>query len=93
MIPADACLVGIQHFTFLQQASQITGGIYLKHPNLTSLFQYLSMVFAVDLQSRIFPQLPKTASVDFYASCFCHKKMIDKGCVCSVCVFYFLQDP
>ncbi|CAI0557726.1 unnamed protein product, partial [Linum tenue] len=32
------------------------------------------IVFAVDLHSRSFLQLPRPAGVDFRASCFCHKK-------------------
>ncbi|MQM02060.1 hypothetical protein Taro_034824 [Colocasia esculenta] len=91
MVPLDSCVVGIQHSAFLQQASHITGGVYLKPQQLDGLFQYLSMVFATDLQSRSFLQLPKPAGVDFRASCFCHKKTIDRGYVCSVCLSIFCK--
>ncbi|KAI0498756.1 hypothetical protein KFK09_019648 [Dendrobium nobile] len=91
MVPIDSCVVGVQHSAFLQQASYITGGIYLKPPQLDGLFQYLAAVFATDLQSRNFLQLPKPAGVDFRASCFCHKKTIDMGYVCSVCLSIFCQ--
>ncbi|CAA6664933.1 unnamed protein product [Spirodela intermedia] len=93
VVPIDSCVVGIRHSAFLQQASHITGGIYLKPQQLDALFQYLSVVFAADLQSRSFLQLPKSAGVDFRASCFCHKKPIDRGYVCSVCLSIFCKNP
>ncbi|KAH9611228.1 hypothetical protein KSS87_018044 [Heliosperma pusillum] len=68
MIPIDSCVVGAQHSAFLQQASYITGGVYLKPQLLDGLFQYLSSVFATDLHSRNFIQLPKPVGVDFRAS-------------------------
>ncbi|KAL9253030.1 General transcription and DNA repair factor IIH subunit TFB4-like protein [Drosera capensis] len=68
MVPIDACVIGSQHSAFLQQASYITGGVYLKPPLLEGLFQYLSTVFVTDLHSRNFLQLPKPVGVDFRAS-------------------------
>ncbi|GFP79933.1 general transcription factor iih subunit 3 [Phtheirospermum japonicum] len=67
MVPIDSCVIGNQHSAFLQQASYITGGVYLKPQLLDGLFQYLT-VFATDLHSRAFLQLPKPAGVDFRAS-------------------------
>ncbi|KAJ6809562.1 putative general transcription factor IIH subunit 3 [Iris pallida] len=91
MVPIDSCVVGAQHSAFLQQASYITGGVYLKPQQLDGLFQYLVAVFATDLQSRNFLHLPKPAGVDFRASCFCHKRTIDMGYVCSVCLSIFCK--
>uniref|UniRef100_A0A0D9YLM2 General transcription and DNA repair factor IIH subunit TFB4 n=2 Tax=Oryza glumipatula TaxID=40148 RepID=A0A0D9YLM2_9ORYZ len=68
-----------------------TGGVYLKPQELNGLFQYLAAVFATDLHSRTFLHLPKTLGVDFRASCFCHKKTIDMGYVCSVCLSIFCK--
>ncbi|XP_034676695.1 general transcription and DNA repair factor IIH subunit TFB4 isoform X2 [Vitis riparia] len=48
-------------------------------------------VFATDLHSRRFLQLPKPAGVDFRASCFCHKNTIDMGYICSVCLSIFCK--
>ncbi|KAL3335606.1 hypothetical protein AABB24_031703 [Solanum stoloniferum] len=73
MVPIDSCVIGSQHSAFLQQASYITGGVYLKPQVSDGLFQYLSTVFATDLHSRSFLQLPRPVGVDFRASCFCHK--------------------
>ncbi|WKA09448.1 hypothetical protein VitviT2T_027093 [Vitis vinifera] len=91
MVPIDSCVIGAQHSAFLQQASYITGGVYLKPQQLDGLFQYLSTVFATDLHSRRFLQLPKPAGVDFRASCFCHKNTIDMGYICSVCLSIFCK--
>ncbi|KAF7083081.1 hypothetical protein CFC21_091471 [Triticum aestivum] len=91
MVPIDTCIVGTQDSAFLQQASYITGGVYMKPQELSGLFQYLAAVFATDLHSRTFLRLPKTLGVDFRASCFCHKKTIDMGYVCSVCLSIFCK--
>lgn len=91
MVPIDSCVIGSQHSAFLQQASYITGGVYLKPQHLDGLFQYLSTVFGTDMQSRNFIELPRPAGVDFRASCFCHKKTIDMGYICSVCLSIFCK--
>ncbi|XP_071693786.1 general transcription and DNA repair factor IIH subunit TFB4-like [Rutidosis leptorrhynchoides] len=91
MVPIDSCVIGSQNSAFLQQASYITGGVYLKPQYLDGLFQYLTTVFATDLHSRSFLQLPKPVGVDFRASCFCHKNTIDMGYICSVCLSIFCK--
>ncbi|KAL2631643.1 hypothetical protein R1flu_016329 [Riccia fluitans] len=91
LVPIDACVVGDQTSAFLQQATHITGGIYQKPATPEGLYEYLAMVFATDLYSRKFLQLPGASAVDFRASCFCHKKSIDMGFVCSVCLSIFCK--
>nr|GME13271.1 RNA polymerase II transcription factor B subunit 4 [Ipomoea batatas] len=91
MVPIDSCAIGAQHSAFLQQASYITNGVYLKPQILDGLFQYLSTVFATDLHSRAFLHLPRPVGVDFRASCFCHKNTIDMGYICSVCLSIFCK--
>ncbi|XP_019247852.1 PREDICTED: RNA polymerase II transcription factor B subunit 4-like isoform X3 [Nicotiana attenuata] len=91
MVPIDSCVIGSQHSAFLQQASYITGGVYLKPQVSDGLFQYLSTVCATDLYSRAFLQLPRPVGVDFRASCFCHKNTIDMGYICSVCLSIFCK--
>ncbi|KAK9945787.1 hypothetical protein M0R45_011286 [Rubus argutus] len=91
MVPIDSCYMGSNNSAFLQQASYITGGVYLKPQQPNGLLQYLTTVFATDLHSRAFLQLPKSAGVDFRASCFCHKKTIDTGYICSVCLSIFCK--
>lgn len=36
---------------------------------------------------------PSTASVDFRAACFCHRRVIDSGFVCSICLSIFCKVP
>lgn len=36
---------------------------------------------------------PATANVDFRAACFCHRKVIDTGFVCSICLSIFCEVP
>eukprot|EP00897_Mesotaenium_endlicherianum_P006092 jgi/Mesen1/5510/ME000277S04711 len=90
-VPIDTCMLGGQDSAFLQQAAFLSGGVYLKPPRPEGLLQYLLMVYATDLHSRRFLQLPRPAGVDFRASCFCHKKAIDLGFVCSVCLSIFCK--
>lgn len=88
-VPIDACLLGSQESPFLQQAANLTDGICLRPARADGLLQYLLTVFACDLFSRRFLRLPQAAGVDFRASCFCHKRTIDVGYVCSVCLSIF----
>ncbi|XP_020091835.1 RNA polymerase II transcription factor B subunit 4 isoform X1 [Ananas comosus] len=85
------CTIPTRYRHSATPASYITGGVYLKPQHLDGLFQYLAAVFASDLQSRSFLRLPKPVGVDFRASCFCHKKTIDMGYVCSVCLSIFCK--
>ena len=77
--------------TFLQQASDATEGIYLE-PEAgdikggAGLLQYLMMGLLPDATSRQYLNLPGKTDVDFRAACFCHRKVVDIGYVCSVCL-------
>lgn len=87
----ETCMVGSQDSAFLQQAAHITRGLYLRPKRPGALLQYLLTVFSADTHTRTFMQMPKLTGVDFRASCFCHKKTIDMGYVCSVCLSIFCQ--
>ncbi|KAL0055625.1 hypothetical protein WJX82_002545 [Trebouxia sp. C0006] len=87
----ETCMVGTSDSAFLQQAAHITEGLYLRPRRTGALLQYLLTVFSADTYTRSFMQMPKLTSVDFRASCFCHKKTIDMGYVCSVCLSIFCQ--
>ncbi|KIW06543.1 uncharacterized protein PV09_02973 [Verruconis gallopava] len=83
--------------TFLQQASDATNGIYLAPDpeDLTGgsgLLQYLMMGYLPDATSRQYLNVPGKLEVDFRAACFCHRKVVDIGYVCSVCLSIFC-DP
>jgi len=88
-IPVDSCVLSPQDSTFLQQASHITGGVYLKPQHQEGLLQYLLSCYLADAFARKYINLPVQSSVDYRASCFCHKKVIDMGFVCSVCLSIF----
>ena len=85
-VPIDVCLLGDVESPFLQQAASLTGGVYLRPPRPQAFLQYLLSVFATDLLSRTQLRLPQPRGVDFRASCFCHKRAVDVGFVCSVCL-------
>ncbi|KTW28838.1 hypothetical protein T552_01467 [Pneumocystis carinii B80] len=87
-IPIDVCKIG-KDTVFLQQASDATKGIYLHLDKPKSLLQYLMMVFLPDQKVRQYLVLPFQLNVDFRAACFCHKKIVDIGYVCSVCLSIF----
>ncbi|XP_042297677.1 general transcription factor IIH subunit 3 isoform X1 [Sceloporus undulatus] len=84
----DACVLESDS-GLLQQACDITGGIYLKVPHMPSLLQYLLWVFLPDQDQRSQLILPPPIHVDYRAACFCHRNLIEIGYVCSVCLSIF----
>jgi transcription initiation factor TFIIH subunit 3 len=70
----------------LQQASDATGGVYMKPESPQGLLQYLMMGFLPDVIARRSLVMPMEGRVDFRAACFCHRKVVDIGYVCSVCL-------
>ena len=70
----------------LQQASDTTGGVYMKPDRPEGLLQYLMMAFLPDATARKSLVAPSAGGVDFRAACFCHRKVVDVGFVCSVCL-------
>ncbi|ORY06644.1 TFIIH subunit Tfb4/p34 [Clohesyomyces aquaticus] len=73
----------------LQQASDATGGVYMKPERPEGLLQYLMMAFLPDATARRSLVMPSAGGVDFRAACFCHRKVVDIGFVCSVCLSIF----
>lgn len=90
-IPIDAFALGEHDSAFLQQAAHITRGAYVKPALGQGLLQYLLSTAALDLRSRTFLKLPAARGVDFRASCFCHKRAVSVGFVCSVCLSVFCE--
>jgi transcription initiation factor TFIIH subunit 3 len=70
----------------LQQASDATGGVYMKPEKPEGILQYLMMGFLPDATARRVLVMPSAGGVDFRAACFCHRKVVDVGFVCSVCL-------
>ncbi|XP_078277342.1 general transcription factor IIH subunit 3 isoform X2 [Rhinoraja longicauda] len=84
----DVCVLDSES-GLLQQAADITGGLYLKIPQLLALTQYLLWVFLPDPEQRSQLVLPPRVHVDYRAACFCHRNLIEIGYVCSVCLSIF----
>lgn len=67
------------------------GGLYLRPRDRNGLLQYLLSLFSADTHTRSMLSTVRHGNVDFRASCFCHKKPIDRGWVCSVCLSIFCE--
>lgn len=90
-VPIDVCKLFGPDTVFLQQAAHLTGGSYMYLEQKDALLQYLIMTFLPPLKLRQFIATPTQDRVDFRAACFCHKKIVDIGFVCSVCLSIFCQ--
>jgi transcription initiation factor TFIIH subunit 3 len=71
---------------FLQQASDATKGIFMQPRNPQGLLQYLMIAFLPDQMARKHLIAPMQEVVDFRAACFCHRRVVDVGFVCSICL-------
>ena len=92
-VRVDACLLGERDSGLLQQGAEITGGLYhrvgLKH--LSSLPQFLAWIFLPSADVIGGLALPAPDRLDYRAACFCHRKLVDIGFVCSVCLSIFCK--
>lgn len=84
-IPIDICKIAGDS-VFLQQASDATHGTYIALTHPRGLLQYLMLGFLPDQSSRKYLVPPTAVGVDFRAACFCHRKVVDVGFVCSICL-------
>lgn len=62
-------------------------------PGPRGLLQYLFTLFLPDATARKHLRAPQQAEVDFRAACFCHRRVVDVGFVCSVCLSIFCEVP
>ncbi|BGP19818.1 hypothetical protein JCM10213_003127 [Rhodosporidiobolus nylandii] len=74
---------------FLQQACHLTSGSYYRLQRRAGLLQYLMMGFLPSPPAARNLNLPSQQAVDLRAACFCHRKIVDIGYVCSVCLSIF----
>ncbi|MCJ1413990.1 RNA polymerase II transcription factor B subunit 4 [Xylographa parallela] len=90
--------------SFLQQAADATNGTYISldsrqgasadgAPPAHGLLPTLLLAFLPDATSRAHLISSTQASVDFRAACFCHRKVVDIGFVCSICLSIFCEPP
>ncbi|GAV03002.1 hypothetical protein RvY_13493 [Ramazzottius varieornatus] len=87
-IKMDACVLG-EDSVLLQQAVDLTGGLYVKVDNAAGIAQVLNTVFLLDADERSKFVVPERVQVDYRAACFCHQKLVEVGFVCSVCLSVF----
>ena len=85
----DCCCVG-SNSMFLQQAADITAGVYL-HCQEPAMLQHLLMSFLPSQSCRKYLRQRRQESVDFRAACFCHRRIIEIAYVCSVCLSVFCE--
>ncbi|KAL8798067.1 MAG: hypothetical protein Q9182_006978 [Xanthomendoza sp. 2 TL-2023] len=87
---------------FLEQASDSTRGTYLQIHHPKGLLQYLMMAFLPNPHDgggggggaeRGMLRPVGTQGVDFRAACFCHRRVVEMGWVCSVCLSIFCSPP
>ncbi|KAM0754829.1 Tfb4-domain-containing protein [Meredithblackwellia eburnea MCA 4105] len=88
-IPIDVCKIYGPDAVFLQQACHLTNGSYYKLARRSGLLQYLMMAFLPGASARKHLNLPTQEQVDLRAACFCHRRIVDIGYVCSVCLSIF----
>ncbi|KAI8098794.1 TFIIH subunit Tfb4/p34 [Halteromyces radiatus] len=88
-IPVDVCKIHNEQTAFLQQAANITNGVFIHVDDSQALLQYLMFAFLPERYARNYLNLPSQDLVDFRAACFCHKNIVDIGYVCSVCLSIF----
>lgn len=91
-IPIDVCKLS-GDAVFLQQASDATKGVYISLNEPRGLLQYLMMAFLPDQRTRRHLVLPSRIDVDFRAACFCHRRVVNIGFVCSICLSIFCEPP
>ncbi|EJF65317.1 transcription factor Tfb4 [Dichomitus squalens LYAD-421 SS1] len=90
-VTIDVCKVFGAENVFLQQAAHLTGGAYVQIERTDALLQYMMMSFLPPPAIRQLISVPTQDRVDFRAACFCHKRIVEIGFVCSVCLSIFCQ--
>ncbi|KAI0823641.1 transcription factor Tfb4 [Trametes gibbosa] len=90
-VTIDICKLFGAENVFLQQAAHLTGGAYVQVEKTDALLQYMMMSFLPPPAIRQLISVPTQDRVDFRAACFCHKRIVEIGFVCSVCLSIFCQ--
>ncbi|GAX73181.1 hypothetical protein CEUSTIGMA_g634.t1 [Chlamydomonas eustigma] len=90
-VVVEALVLHTKDSAFLQQAAHLTGGLYIRPPDRCAALQHLVHCLSADTETRKMLVVHQPLGVDFRASCFCHKRTIDIGFVCSVCLSIFCE--
>jgi len=89
--PVDAVVLGEKDSHFLQQACYLTRGTYQKPRDQRDLLQLLLTHCLPSSYMRSKLHAPVQRTVDFRASCVCHKKPVAFAYMCSVCLALFCE--
>ena len=73
------------------QAADMTDGLYLRARTSNAMMQYLLTCFASARTTRAHLLQPRAKGLTFRATCFCHRRVIDVGFVCSSCLSVFCE--
>lgn len=85
-VPIDVAKLGVQNSSYLQQAADITNGVYLHIENPQGIIQVLSTAYFIEPSIRPSLILPTNSNINDRASCFITGKLVEIGYVCSVCL-------
>lgn len=85
-VPIDSYSLCCKDSNILEQAANITRGLHRKMQHDGELGQHLLTFSAWSLSCRGSLYLGKQHGVHFNTFCFCHKKMLHRGFVCSACL-------
>lgn len=92
-VPIDGCVFmkeeNFRGGSIIEQGCDLTGGHYLNVPDIAGNLQYLLWIFSPSNSVRDTLLLPERRKATHWAACFCHRKIIDIGYVCSVCLSIF----
>eukprot|EP01035_Chromulina_nebulosa_P031965 gene31965-42648_t len=88
----DALIVSKCDSHILQQACFLTGGLYLRHRDEEDMLQILTVHFLLDSKVRKLFNQPLQKTVDFKASCYCHRSPVEYAYMCSVCLTLICED-
>jgi transcription initiation factor TFIIH subunit 3 len=76
----------MENSLFQSQAAFLTNGCYYQTSNLKEFMQVLFTIFIVPKKSRSDLILPNQLVTDQRPLCFCHKKVLEIGFVCTICL-------
>uniref|UniRef100_A0A6G1SKW5 General transcription factor IIH subunit 3 n=1 Tax=Aceria tosichella TaxID=561515 RepID=A0A6G1SKW5_9ACAR len=92
-VPIDGCVFmkeeAKQRGSILEQGCDLTGGHFLNVPDISGNLEYLLWIFLPSTDARDSLLLPERRRATHRAACFCHRKILDIGYVCSVCLSIF----
>lgn len=85
-ISIDVLRYSKENSLFLSQASFLTQGYYYQTTYQKELIQVLFTIFIVPKKLRSDLILPNQEVTDLRPLCFCHKKTMEMGHVCTICL-------